>query len=153
MTESRRLLKEKAPCGGPLCSAPWWACGVCPTTLQPTPPRLHRNRLAPSHTCVRSRPSAITVVCRSHPCFGHAPLGHQAPGPWPRPSHRLRPGVAPPRGGPAPCARGLLVPGVLATRSRAGARLQSFPPELWVVPSAEAPLGQAAAEPGGHESR
>lgn len=33
--------------------------------------------------------------------------------------------------------------------SRDGARLHYFPRELWVVPSSEAPLGRAAAEPGG----
>lgn len=58
-----------------------------------------------------------------------------APG-WPRPHDTSQ---APPA-----FARGLSVPMVLATCSRAGARLQRFPPELWVVPSAEAPLGQAS---------
>lgn len=60
------------------------------------------------------------------------------------------PGIATPirhKSGPARyCA---WPPAVLATCSRAGARLHYFPRELWVVPSAEAPLGLAATGPGG----
>lgn len=50
---------------------------------------------------------------------------------------------------PPAVARGLLDPKDPATCSRAGVLLHYFLRELWVVLSAEAPSGEAVAEPGG----
>lgn len=123
---------------GRVCRAPWWAAMWTSHrgrfAAEYSRPRALSKSRPPDHTAIGLDPSHTTPACHDH--------AHPSPGP--------APGIATPtrhQSGPARyCAR---PPAVLATCSRAGARLHYFPRELWVVPSAEAPLGRAAAEPGG----
>lgn len=111
---------------------PW---DICSRILQTT----RSKSRPPDHTAIGLDPSHTTLSCRDQAHSRHARL---PPG--------SAPGITTPtrhQSGPARyCAR---PPAVLATCLRAGARLHYFPRELWVVPSAEAPLGRASAEPGG----
>lgn len=94
-----------------------------------------------SHLYVGSDP---TRSCQATPLHGHAPPYHRrhcrghAPA-WPRPHDASQ---APPT---VACGL-LLVPTILGTCSRAGARRRYFPRELGAVPSVEAPSGQAEQE-------